>query len=368
MPDIRLSGVSKRFGKIEAIKDVDLEVETGEYVCVLGPTGSGKTTLLRLIAGLTRPDEGQILFDGIQVNDLPPEERSVAYLPQQYALFPHMTILENVAFGPIARGVAEEEALSQAHKALDMVRLDHRANALPRELSGGMQQRVALARALASRAKLLLLDEPLGALDARLRVELRYRLKSLVKSADLTAIHVTHDQREAMIVADRIVVLRSGRVEEIGTPYHIYHRPDNLFVANFVGETNFLEGVVKDVSPSGSSVELQGGIIIKVRDISYLPGERVVLAIRQELTAIKAGGESTANSFSGDVRAVRFLGDSLRVEVRLASNIYLSARVPLTEVDTYPKLGDRINISFKSEDVAVFSAPPRGLAKEIEVV
>ena len=152
MPEIRLSGISKRFGKIEAIKSIDLEVRAGEYVCILGPTGSGKTTLLRLIAGLTRPDEGQILFNGVLVNDLPPEERNVAYLPQQYALFPHLTILDNVAFGPLSRGVVAEDALNQAHKVLDMVKLDHRANAFPRDLSGGMQQRVALARALASKA------------------------------------------------------------------------------------------------------------------------------------------------------------------------------------------------------------------------
>jgi ABC-type Fe3+/spermidine/putrescine transport system ATPase subunit len=304
----------------------------------------------------------------MKVNDLPPEERNVAYLPQQYALFPHMTVLNNVAFGLIARGIAEEEALNQAHNVLDMVKLGHRANALPRDLSGGMQQRVALARALASRAKLLLLDEPLGALDARLRVELRYRLKSLVKSADLTAIHVTHDQREAMIVADRIVVLRAGRVEEIGTPYHIYQRPDNLFVANFVGETNFLEGLVKEVTSSGSSIELRNGLIVRIRDISYLPGERVTLAIRQELTSVKNDDENNINVFTGEIRAARFLGDSIRVEVRLANGDHISARVPLTDVVTYPKPGEKIDVSFKPEDVAVFSAPPRGLAKEIEVV
>lgn len=367
MPEVRLSEVSKRFDRIEAIDDVDLEIKAGEYICVLGPTGSGKTTFLRLIAGLVRPDEGEISLDGRLVNDLPPEERDVAYLPQQYALFPHMTILANVAFGPIARRVVKEEALNQAHKVLDMVKLDHRANAFPRELSGGMQQRVALARALASGAKLLLLDEPLGALDARLRVELRYHLKSLVKSAGLTAIHVTHDQREAMIVADRIVVLRRGRVEQVGSPYHIYQRPANLFVANFVGETNFLEGTMKEVDRTGAFVELRDGLLVRVLETSYLRGERVILAIRQELTSIKADGCNSVNALRGEVRAIHFLGDSVRVEVRLVNGALLSARVPITQVGAYSKLGEKLIVSFQPGDVAVFPAPSRGLAKEIEV-
>lgn len=367
MPQVRLNEVSKNFGKIEAIDEVDLEVRDGEYVCVLGPTGSGKTTLLRLIAGLIRPDKGEISLDGKLVNDLPPEERGIAYFPQQYALFPHMNVLANVAFGPLARGADTEEALNRAHKALDMVKLDHRANAFPRELSGGMQQRAALARSLASGAKLLLLDEPLGALDARLRVELRYYLKSLVRSAGLTAIHVTHDQHEAMIVADRIVVFRAGRIEQVGTPYHIYQRPANLFVANFVGETNFLEGVIKEADPAGAFVELKDGLQVRVQETSYLCGERVVLAIRQELTSLKTNGWNGVNALPGEVRAVRFLGDSVRVEVRLVNGLLISARVPIALVGAYPKLGEQSVVSFLPEDAAVFCAPSRGLAKEIEV-
>ncbi len=367
MPEVRLNEVSKRFGKIEAIDDVNLEIRNGEYICVLGPTGSGKTTLLRLIAGLLRPDEGEITFDGRLVNDIPPEERDTAYLPQQYALFPHKTVLSNVTFGPLARGAATEQALNQAHKVLEMVRLDHRVDAFPRELSGGMQQRAALARALASGAKLLLLDEPLGALDARLRVELRYHLKSLVRSAGLTAIHVTHDQREAMIVADRIVVLRSGRVEQVGTPYHIYLRPANLFVANFIGETNFLEGTIKEVNQTGAFVELTDGLQVRVREISYLPRERVILAVRQELTSVETYGWDGINALPGEVRAVRFLGDSLRVEVQLTNGSILSAKVPIVQVSVYPNLGQKLVVSFRPMDVDVFPVPPRGFAREIEV-
>ncbi|MDQ1278777.1 MAG: transporter ATP-binding protein [Thermoproteota archaeon] len=368
MPEVRLSEVSKSFGRIEAIHHFDLEIKSGEYICVLGPTGSGKTTLLRLIAGLICPDDGKITFDGKLVNDLSPEERDIAYFPQQYALFPHLNVLENVAFGPKTRGVAYEEAKTQALKVLETVKLDQRANAFPRELSGGMQQRVALARALASGAKLLLLDEPLGALDARLRVELRYHIKSLVKSAGLTAIHVTHDQREAMIVADRIVVLRMGKVEQVGTPYHIYQSPATLFVANFVGETNFLEGTIKSVNSVGALVELQDGFRVKVQETSYLSGEEVVLAIRQELTSLMPVDYDGENAIQGEVKAVRFLGDSIRVEVILVNNLLISARIPISQVKIYPKVKDKVAISFKPADVFVFCTTARGLAKEIEVI
>ena len=367
MPNIRLAEVSKRYGRIEALDGVDLEIQTGEYVCVLGPTGSGKTTLLRIIAGLVRQDRGDIVMDGKLVNDLPPEERDTAYLPQGYALFPHLTVLDNVAFGPLARKVQLEAANERAHRMLEMVKLGHRADALPRELSGGMQQRVALARALASGARLLLLDEPLGALDARLRVTLRYQLKSLVKNVGLTAIHVTHDQREAMIVADRVVVLRAGHVEQVGTPYHIYLRPANLFVANFVGETNFLEGTVKTVDLAGAFVELRDGHQLRVRETSYLSGERVVLMVRQELTSAKTYGWDAVNALPGEVTAIRFLGDSVRVDVRLVNGASLGARVPISQMGTYPKVGEKLAITFRPSDVNVFTAPFGGLEREIKV-
>lgn len=368
MPNVQLTEIAKRFGKTEAVDDVNLEIRSGEYVCVLGPTGSGKTTLLRIIAGLVRQDRGNIVMDGKLVNDLPPEERDTAYLPQSYALFPHLTVLENVMFGPLARKMRLEEANERAHKVLDMVKLGHRVDALPRELSGGMQQRVALARALASGARLLLLDEPLGALDARLRVALRYQLKSLVKSVGLTAIHVTHDQREAMIVADRVVILRAGHVEQVGTPYHIFLRPANLFVANFVGDTNFLEGTVKAVDLSGAFVELRGGLQVRVRETSYLSGERVVLMVRQELTSAKTYGWDAVNSLMGEVSAVRFLGDSVRVDVRLVNGVSFGARLSIIQMGTYPKIGEKLAIAFRPGDVSVFPAPFGGLEREIEVV
>jgi ABC-type Fe3+/spermidine/putrescine transport system ATPase subunit len=366
VPEVHLREVSKRFGSIDAIEDFDIEIRNREYVCILGPTGSGKTTLVRLIAGLLKPDEGEILIDGKVVNRVPPEERNVAYMPQQYALFPHLTVLQNVAYGPLSRGNDQETASRTAYDALKMVRLDDRANDFPSELSGGMQQRVALARSLASGSKLLLLDEPLSALDARLRVELRYRLKSMAKRLGLTVVHVTHDQREAMIVADRIVVLRTGRCQQVGTPFHVYQRPDNLFVANFVGESNFLEGTITRNDSSSAIVELRGGLNVVVEETSFLVGERVALMIRQESTTITTSPEAP-NALPGIIQAVRFLGDSLRIEARLRNGDVLGARVPVPSTTAYPKVGERIVTSFNSADVGVYPVPARGIAREIEV-
>ena len=368
MPGLRLVDVSKSFGRVVALNEMNLEIADGEYLCILGPTGSGKTTLLRLIAGLIQPDRGEIVPDGRTINTIPPEERDVAYVSQQYALFPHMTVIDNVAFGPFCRGKSHSEASHAALEALKVVRLEGRPDAFPNELSGGMQQRVALARGIASGAKLMLLDEPLGALDARLRVELRYRLKSMAKSLGLTAIHVTHDQREAMVVADRILVLRSGRYEQGGTPYHVYQRPDNLFVSNFVGDTNFLEGTTTNVDSTGTYVELRRGLSIRVRETSYLPGERVVLVIRQELTSLAPNADDYTNALPCTIQAVRFLGDYIRVEMKLENGDLISAKIPLSDIKEFPEVGKKTSISIRPADVGVFPLPVRGLAREIEVV
>ncbi|MCD6593428.1 ABC transporter ATP-binding protein, partial [Candidatus Bathyarchaeota archaeon] len=235
LPLIELVNVTKRFGKIVALNRINLSVENGEYLCILGPTGAGKTTLLRLIAGLLEPDEGEIYIGGRKVNRVPPEKRNAVYMFQNYALFPHMNVWENVSFGPTIREWEPRRINDVTSEILEMVRLGERKDAYPHELSGGMQQRVALARGIAAGAKILLLDEPFGALDARLRVNLRTQLRSLVKDQGLTAIHVTHDQEEALMVADRIAILREGRIEQVGSPQEIYTNPKSIFVMSFVG-------------------------------------------------------------------------------------------------------------------------------------
>ncbi|MCG7845130.1 MAG: ABC transporter ATP-binding protein, partial [Methanomassiliicoccales archaeon] len=249
MPTVQLVGLRKSFGDIKAADGLDLEVKDGEYLCLLGPTGAGKTTTLRIISGLLRPDEGKVLLNGKDCSDLEVEDRKAALLSQTYALFPNLTVEDNIMFGLNIRGADEGVKEQVLISMLDLVRLSGRSDAYPSELSGGMQQRTALARALASGADLLLLDEPLRALDARLRISLRKELRSLAKSLRMTAIHVTHDHDEALVMADRVAIIREGRILQIGTPQEIWDRPATPFVANFVGQSNFFVGEVVQSSP-----------------------------------------------------------------------------------------------------------------------
>jgi ABC-type Fe3+/spermidine/putrescine transport system ATPase subunit len=240
MPNIKLKDVSKYFGRVKALAHVDLEIHEGEYMVLLGPSGCGKTTLLKIIAGILKPSTGSVSIAGKDVTSLPPEDRDIGFLFQNYALFPHMSALDNAAYGPIARGENTDKARRKAAEMLELVHLKGREGALPRELSGGMQQRLAMARALTTGSKLMFLDEPTNALDAHIRAELRVELRRLAKKLKLTVIHVTHDQEEAMALADKIVIMKNGGVLQTGAPYDVYHKPSSPFVASFLGEANFL--------------------------------------------------------------------------------------------------------------------------------
>jgi ABC-type Fe3+/spermidine/putrescine transport system ATPase subunit len=367
MPSLRLLNVTKRFGALKALDDLTFEVKDGEYLCVLGSTGSGKTTLLRSIAGIIRPDEGEIYIDGENVNNVAPEDRSAVYVPQTYALFPHMTVIENVTFGPLAKGSDRATAEEAAIKILKLVRLDRRADAYPNELSGGMQQRVALARGLASGAKLLLLDEPLGALDVRLRLELRTELRKLAKGSGLTVIHVTHDQEEAMTIGDRILILRKGRLQQLSTPYHVYNRPEKIFVANFVGNTTFLEAIVENRAREGSTLRLREDLRIRVIDASFEPEEAVIVGIREENTSItpEPRGDEP-NRLSGEVTEVHFLGSFIRYVVKLTNGDEIAARAPIREAKKEINEGDWVSVSFDPANTHVYEYPPFGLQRELE--
>jgi ABC-type Fe3+/spermidine/putrescine transport system ATPase subunit len=367
MPTLRLFNVTKRFGEIKALDDLTFEVKNREYLCVLGSTGSGKTTLLRCIAGIVKPDEGDVYVDDAKSNLIPAEERNAVYVPQTYALFPHMNVLENVMFGPIAKEIEKSTAEETAMRVLKLVRLDKRADAFPNELSGGMQQRVALARGLASGAKLLLLDEPLGALDVRLRLELRTELRKLAKESGLTVIHVTHDQEEAMTIGDRILVLRKGQLQQHGSPYHVYNRPEKIFVANFVGNTNFLEAIVDHRNKEGGVVRLREELKIKVLDSSFEPGEAVIVAVREERTKVSSEPRSDQpNKLSGEVVEVHFLGSFIRYTMRLTNGDRLSARLPVHEEEMGIKQGDWVSVSFDTSDSHLYEYPPLGLQSELE--
>jgi ABC-type Fe3+/spermidine/putrescine transport system ATPase subunit len=370
MPSVRLVNVTKRFGRIRAINSLDLEINDGEYLCILGPTGSGKTTLLRLIAGIVNPDEGKIYIGDELVNDVPPQERNTTYVPQNYALFPHLSVMENVAFGPLARDHTREYAYEISRSLLQMTRLARRADSFPNELSGGMQQRLALARGLASDASLLLLDEPLGALDARLRVELRYKLRNLVKKEGFTAIHVTHDQEEALVVGDRIAVLRHGQIQQANIPFTVYNEPRSIFVANFVGGANFLEGFISERDQHGSWAQLRNRLVVRIKETGYSPGERVVLAVREEMAEVIKRGKrkEEVNLFPGTVESASFLGSFMLYEILLENGDVVNSRVPVYLTKRRVSSGDRVYVRMRPEYIKTYLYPSGGLFRELEVM
>jgi len=369
LPSVRLVDVSKSYARVKAIDHVTLEINDGEYVCVLGPTGSGKTTLLRLIAGLMSPTRGIVELNGKPVNNIPPEDRNAVYVPQQYALFPHMTVRENVAFGPLARGLTPEESFRTADEVLKLVRLAHRVTAFPHELSGGMQQRVALARGLASRSSLLLLDEPLGAIDARLRVMLRYELRRLARELAVTVVHVTHDQQEAMSIADRIAVLRDGLVEQFDSPSEIYVAPKSPFLANFVGGADFIEGTVVRKEPDASLIEVAEGFSITSSENRHSVGDAVVASFRPERTALLTSASLEENVVPGRLVSTSLLGVFLRCVIDSGRAREIVAKVPLREAleQRLPeRVGDIVYALPRREGILLFKRPERGLAVELE--
>jgi ABC-type Fe3+/spermidine/putrescine transport system ATPase subunit len=368
MPEIRIENVTKRFGeKILAVDNASLEIDDREYFSLIGPSGCGKTTLLRMIAGLIQPDEGEIYIDGTRVNDVPPEDRGIGFVFQTYALFPHMNVFDNVTYGPRVKAWEEERASRLGRETLQMVKLEKRFDAYPHELSGGMMQRVAVARALAAGSKILLLDEPLGALDAKIRNELRYDIRRLVKDLELTAIHVTHDQAEAMAISDRIAVMRKGRILQVGTPYQLYMEPQQVFVANFIGESNFLEGRVVEVDEELAGVRLRGELEVKAKrnDVAK-KDDRIVLAIRPEAFVMTKSSRKVANELGGVIERVRFEGTDIRYEVRLGNEDSIIVVMPSLGGE-WLKEGDRVTVSFLPAKSHMFPYPPKGLMAELEL-
>jgi len=366
MPDVRLINVTKRFGKIIAVDHVSLEVNDHEYVTLLGPSGCGKTTTLRLIAGLAEPDEGEIYIGNKLVTGLPPEDREVGFVFQNYALFPHMNLWENTTYGPRVKAWDQERTKRIASEMLGLVRLAERKDAFPDELSGGMQQRAGLARALSAGTNLLLLDEPLGALDARIRTDLRYELRRLVKDLGLTAIHVTHDQEEAMTISDKIVVMRRGAIEQIGTPEQLYLTPKTPFIANFIGESNFFEGSIAKVSRKTSIVELRGGLLIEANSTEWTEGERVIIAVRPENVKLESYAPADLNFLPGLIERIRFIGGILRYEIRLVNDDIVTSRVPIEAEKTF-EVGEKMAITLDSAKNHVYQYPKEGLREAIKV-
>ena len=366
MPEVRIENVTKRFGKLVAVDNVSLDIKDREYFALLGPSGCGKTTLLRLIAGLIQPDEGNIFIADKPVNDVPPEDRDIGFVFQTFALFPHMNAWNNVIYGPKVKGFDMKKAGTIGHEVLEMVRLHERLDAFPNELSGGMMQRIAVARALAAGAKLLLLDEPLGQLDAKVRTELRYEIRKMVKDLGLTAIHVTHDQSEAMAISDRIAVMKRGTIKQVGTPSKLYMAPESIFVANFIGESNFLEGYVKERRGNAVTMELRGGIKVRSVDHEVKSGQKIVLAVRPETFIIEKGIKKGGNSIAGLVERVTFEGTNIRYEIRL-ENQDLVVVVRPSMIGEWFNTHEQVTVSFPAEKAHIFAYPDKGLKEEIAV-
>ena len=321
---LSLRALSKRYGSVAAIENVTLDVAPGEFLSLLGPSGSGKTSILMAIAGFVQPDAGDILLDGARINDLPPEKRNFGVVFQGYALFPHMTVRANVGYPLLVRGVTRSEIEQCVKRTLDLVQLGALADRLPRQLSGGQQQRVALARALVFEPALVLLDEPLSALDKKLRGELQIELKALHARLGLTFIFVTHDQEDAMAMSDRIVILRDGEVVQAGSPVELYDRPVNRFVADFLGRATFLEGTVEACNGAAFTLKVnESRIVIAASSISPRLGERITLALRPERIGFVNGKNlnSEWNRITGTVISAAFTGrqHSYLIETPLGS-------------------------------------------------
>jgi putrescine transport system ATP-binding protein len=325
-PLIRLEGVTKRFGEVAAVDSLSLDIAPGEFFALLGPSGCGKTTLMRLIAGFDVPQQGRILIEGIDVARVPPHLRPVNMMFQSYALFPHMSVEKNIAFGLVQEGLPKREIAARVAEMLRLVQLESYGARKPHELSGGQKQRVALARALARRPKLLLLDEPLAALDRKLREETQFELIRVQRELGTTFILVTHDQDEAMVMAQRIAVMCAGRIEQIGTPRHIYLAPESRFVAGFIGEINILEGEVEKSDESCVQLRHSSGELFAALTTEPLePGRRVALAVRPEWVRLSRMPLASANQLVGEVVDEAYVGDMSHWRVRLDSGEIMRA-------------------------------------------
>jgi ABC-type Fe3+/spermidine/putrescine transport system ATPase subunit len=365
MPDVRVVNVTKKYGKIYALDNISLTIHDQEYFALLGPSGCGKTTLLRLIAGLIEPDSGEIYIGDKCVDKVPPEDRDIGFVFQTFALFPHMTAWGNVVYGPKVKNYDAKEAGTIGHEVLELVKLNERLNAYPNELSGGMMQRIAVARALAAGAKTLLLDEPLGQLDAKVRNEIRYEIRRMVKDLKLTAIHVTHDQAEAMSISDRIAVMKNGKIVQVGSPQELYMYPNSLFVAHFIGESNLLEGYINQTNED-CEVELREGLKVKAKNPGIKQGERIVLAIRPETCEMNIGRVNAEDGLIGKIEKVTFEGTVVRYEIRLENGDRLIINRP-SLAEKWVEIGEEVTITYPLEKAHLFPYPEAGLTEEIAV-
>ena len=351
--NLKLENLAKQFGTLTAVDHVNLEIEEGEFICFLGPSGCGKTTILRMITGFETVTEGNIIFDGKVINNLIPQKREFGIVFQSYALFPNLTVEENIAFGLKVRRIPKQTISERVDRMLDLIGLQDWRNLYPAQLSGGQQQRVALVRALAPDPQVLLLDEPLSALDAKIRVRLRAEVKRLQQELKKTMIYVTHDQEEALSIADRVVVMEKGQFRQVGRPIDIYKYPASNFVADFVGTSNFFKGY-----QTGDRVET-GKRVFKVAQSGSNPKQEVFLAIRPEKIEVFRQGEcpphlESSNLISGKIDVVTFLGAAVRLVVDMDGDEVISDIIEKEFEQRQLRQGDEIHLYFPPEAFMVY--------------
>ena len=346
---IALENLSKVYGKTKAVSDLNITIKDGALHFILGPSGCGKTTTLRMIAGLEKPSSGKIYFNGEDVTNLSPSERGIGMVFQNYALFPHMTVYENLAFPLRVRKMPKDEADKKIDKALSMVSLSGFENRMPGQLSGGQQQRVAVARALVFDPSVVLMDEPLGALDKNLRESMQYEIKHIHESIGVTVVYVTHDQGEALTMSNRIAVFNDGKVQQLSSPDQLYEKPVNSFVAEFIGENNTFAGEISDISSDKCKVKVNGGEIIANPISVKSKGEKTTVSIRPERALINPKG-GMDNNHKGKIEEVIYHGDHTRVRLSLLGNSDFILKVPNSSENLDIKLGNTINIGWNSQD------------------
>jgi len=351
---LELQNVFKLFGSIKAVDDVSLNIEHGEFLTLLGPSGSGKTTTLNMIAGFEIPTNGDILLENEDITTVAPNRRGIGMVFQNYALFPHMTVYENIAFPLKMRKITSDKIRTMTDEALELVKLPGFETRYPNQLSGGQQQRIALARALVFQPKILLMDEPLGALDKKLRDHMRLEIKHLQGSLNITVIYVTHDQEEALTMSDRIAIMNNGRIVQLDTPVELYEAPANLFVADFIGESNFLQGRVAETNGDGAVIETKEGLKVRVRRPTPMEtGEEISVAVRPEKIQVLAGEQDgpleIINRFTGRIEEIVYLGEAKIYRVGLAPDIIIEAKVQSGPGAPKYKVGDKIVVGWQTQ-------------------
>ncbi len=349
---VKFEKVDKSYdGEILVVEDLNVDIPKGEFLTMLGPSGSGKTTTLMMLAGFETPTSGEIYLDGEAISSIPPYKRGIGMVFQNYALFPHMTVNENLSFPLEVRKINKSEIKDKVEKALSMVELQDFGNRMPMQLSGGQQQRVALARALVFEPRLVLMDEPLGALDKKLREQMQYEIKHIHANIGITVVYVTHDQNEALTMSNRIAVFNDGKIQQISTPDILYEKPECAFVAQFIGENNQLKGKVKSINGNTCVVKTDKGEEIKSLKINVdAVGDGSTVSLRPERVEINSSDTNFENSFKGTVKELIYLGDHIRTRVEVCGNDQFIVKVPNSYKGANLKEGTSVKLSWKAND------------------